>query len=240
MWRARWLVAVVASGLPVLGCTGGAYLADGGYRDALVVGTERSLAVGLEDGADAEDRFAALEPAVSARVARALASARDPATKGMNTGWRMGAMYLGGRSADELLAKGTIDNRVISAWGYQFQWQYGEGPGTVGLVDVVPMLMGLDESMLIPSLSVLVGLRLPTTSRGCFEFGLGPHISPRAPELEPFSEDDDAHIAGLGIAGSIGWFFETPGGVNMSVNYSLMRSGDLTAHGVTFGWNFGM
>ena len=103
---------------------------------------------------------------------------------------------------------------------------------TVGLVDIVPMILGMDESMLIPTLNILVGLRMPNQ----LEFGIGPHFSPRAAELTEYF-DDKVHVEGLGLSASLGWAYRTDGGVTMSFNLSAMWAGDLEAYGITFGWN---
>ena len=181
----------------------------------------------------------------SVQVGRSLASAGDeyeydePIKAITNSGWRIGAVYLVGDRVSDIKRALNLDDRVLSAWGYQFQFQRGESEGTVGLVDIIPLWMGLDESMFIPAVNVLVGLRY----KG-WEFSLGPHFSPRPSrsimrdeEPDPYW-DDDAHLPGLGLAGAVGYWFRRAGGVNMSVDLSWMQAGDLTAIGLTFGWNF--
>ena len=170
-------------------------------------------------------------PEVTAEVARNINSAYESPSASKNTGWRMGAVYVAGGRKDDLAEELGMGN-IVSAWGYQFEWQKGIPGTTVGLVDVVPMLLGLDESMLIPTVNVLVGLRMPNN----LEFGLGPHFSPRAPALAQYF-DDDVHIEGMGLCAALGYSYATDGGVNMSVNLSAMWAGDLSAYGVTVGWN---
>ncbi|MHC4252946.1 MAG: hypothetical protein ACYS9X_27830 [Planctomycetota bacterium] len=220
MFRGKWLVVAAASLSPLFGWPTGASGA-GIEGDAT---EDAPTVVRLAS----EGELVPFGPAESARTARSLLSVSSPGT---NTGWRMGGFVVGGPSVDKMLDNKTLDSKFLSAFGYQFQREYGMGE-TKGLLDVIPLVMGLDQSLFIPSVSVVVGLRFPNG----LEVGLGPHWSPRLPELDPFP-NDDVHIEGLGLAGHIGYAWN-PGDMTVSVNYSFMKAGDLSAHGITFGWKF--
>jgi len=64
---------------------------------------------------------------------------------------------------------------VVSQFGWQFekQWVTGEG-GPSPVTEWVLLFGGLDQGVVLPSLSWLVGLR----TAGGTEFGVGPNVSP--------------------------------------------------------------
>ena len=64
---------------------------------------------------------------------------------------------------------------VVSQFGWQFekQWVTGEG-GPSPVTEWVLLFGGLDQGVVLPSLSWLVGMR----TTGGTEFGVGPNVSP--------------------------------------------------------------
>ena len=64
---------------------------------------------------------------------------------------------------------------VVSQFGWQFekQWVTGES-GPTPITECVLLLGGLDQGVVLPSLSWLVGMR----TTGGTEFGVGPNVSP--------------------------------------------------------------
>lgn len=74
------------------------------------------------------------------------------------------------------LKEDSIDvSTPISQFGWQFERQmYSKQGGVAALNEWVFLLGGLDQSVAIPSLSWLVGVR---TQEGA-EFGLGPNVTP--------------------------------------------------------------
>ncbi|GAA3998328.1 hypothetical protein GCM10022408_06400 [Hymenobacter fastidiosus] len=63
----------------------------------------------------------------------------------------------------------------ITQFGWQFETRVFRLPnGTAGLVEIVPLIGGLEQNKFIPSLNALIGIRGP---KG-FEFGLGPNLTP--------------------------------------------------------------
>jgi hypothetical protein len=92
-------------------------------------------------------------------------------------------VHLGGpRIGVTLLTGGAAakaDERHIRPFLTQFGWQFETRVfrlpnGTSGLVEVVPLIGGLEQNKFIPSLNALIGIRGP---KG-FEFGLGPNLTP--------------------------------------------------------------
>jgi len=91
------------------------------------------------------------------------------------SGPRVGLTFL----SDGVLKKLKEDNidvgSTVSQFGWQFERQfYAKQGGVTALNEWVFLLGGLDQSVAIPSLSWLVGLR---TAEGA-EFGVGPNVTP--------------------------------------------------------------
>lgn len=65
-------------------------------------------------------------------------------------------------------------NPFITQFGWQFEWKYFETRGgSAGLFEVIPLIGGLDQGLVLPSLNFLAGFR---SSEG-FEIGGGPNLN---------------------------------------------------------------
>jgi hypothetical protein len=137
-----------------------------------------------------------------------------------SSGPRFGLIHVSGDAADTLEEE---DMRpLLTAWGWQFEYAYQTSPnGMTGLVEIVPMIVGLEQSAVIPSLSVMFGLRAAND----LEFGIGPNLSMTA-EKE----------AGLGMAFGVGYTYRAER-LNMPVNLVGVFNQDGTRIGISFGWN---
>ena len=63
---------------------------------------------------------------------------------------------------------------VITQFGWQFEFRtFQTEGGLTGVAEVVPLLSGLDRGLLIPTLTVVSGLR----TRSGVELGVGPNVS---------------------------------------------------------------
>lgn len=83
-------------------------------------------------------------------------------------GPRMGVTMLSGHLADSL---GTP---LISQFGWQLEHQFLISKnGPAALIEVVGLVGGLEQNKVLPSASVLFGLRLPNGA----EFGVGPNLT---------------------------------------------------------------
>jgi hypothetical protein len=72
----------------------------------------------------------------------------------------------------------------ISQFGWHFEWLVRpEGGGPAFVTQLTPFLGGVEHSILIPSLSLVLGIRLPFGT----EFGMGPHLSTKFTAEEPIS-----------------------------------------------------
>ena len=162
--------------------------------------------------------------AVSAVAASAQPSAQnviDPPgfTKTVNlSGPRFGMTALSTGVVEELQKKRSIEiNSNISQFGWQFERQfYTRDSGVAAVNEWVVLLGGLDQGVVLPSVSWLVGLR---TREGA-EFGIGPNITP----------------AGVALAVAAGVTFRA-GNLNVPMNVAVVPSKVGTRISVLTGFN---
>ena len=105
----------------------------------------------------------------------------------------------------EKLGESSIEIRSpITQFGWQFEKQfYGRTGGVTAVSEWVVLLGGLEQSVAIPSLTWMVGIR----TRGGAEFGIGPNITP----------------AGAALAIAAGATFRA-GPLNVPVNLAVVPS----------------
>jgi hypothetical protein len=93
-------------------------------------------------------------------------------------GPRLGFTYFTGTAAKYLTAPETEGGfnafPMMFQFGYQFEKQYLNEGNFQALVEVVPMVTGVDQGLFIPSLTILQGMR---NNKNGFEFALGPSFS---------------------------------------------------------------
>jgi hypothetical protein len=91
------------------------------------------------------------------------------------SGPRVGATFLSPGVADTLRDHRIDAGWALSQFGWQFEKRIKTGPSGLSAVNEwVVLAGGLEQGLVIPSLSWLVGLR---TGSGV-EFGLGPNVTP--------------------------------------------------------------
>jgi hypothetical protein len=91
------------------------------------------------------------------------------------SGPRFGVTFLDQGVIDKLAARNIEVKPSISQFGWQFEKQfYSKEGGVTAVNEWVFLLGGLDQSVAIPSLSWMVGLR----TRDGAEFGIGPNVTP--------------------------------------------------------------
>ena len=121
------------------------------------------------------------------------------------SGPRFGVTWLSGATVDTIRAQFDVDVLpVITQFGWQFekQWTaFDQGP--VALNELILLVGGLDQGLVFPSLTWLVGIRTP----GGFELGVGPN----------------ATAAGVALAMSTGYTFKTAS-LNVPVNMAIVPS----------------
>jgi hypothetical protein len=118
------------------------------------------------------------------------------------SGPRVGLTMLSPGVIDELAARQIAARPVITQFGWQLEKQFfTKGDGLTAVSEWVLLVGGLEQSVAIPSLSWLVGLRTASGS----EFGIGPNITP----------------AGVALALAGGVTFRS-GGLNIPVNVAVV------------------
>lgn len=217
--RGLLVAAVVGIVGGLVGCTSGVTTLDGGYHG-----------IG--------DRPVSLEPAPLGQIGRRLPS--SGILKPTNMGWRMGPLYMDGALVDWLKG-GNEKNRYylgeddvpwFFAWGYQFEYVSGPEDQTKSVVMVIPAIVGLDKSMFIPTVNVLVGLR---SANNKFDIGAGPHFSPRETTDDAYKYDK-VHLWGLGLTAGFSYTLGDETGMKIPLAVAVGWAADVTTYSVTIGW----
>ena len=96
------------------------------------------------------------------------------------SGPRFGFTSLSPGNVEKLKERNIEGNPFISQFGWQFERQfYSRGSNVSAVSEWVVLLGGLDQSVALPSVSWLVGMR---TKDGA-EFGIGPNLTPAGAAL---------------------------------------------------------
>ena len=96
------------------------------------------------------------------------------------SGPRVGITVLSPGVVDALAERELAVRPVITQFGWQLEKQfYGKDSGLTAVTEWVLLVGGLEQSVAVPSLSWLIGLR---TASGT-EFGVGPNLTPAGAAL---------------------------------------------------------
>jgi hypothetical protein len=110
-----------------------------------------------------------------------------------------------------------VDRPYVTQFGWQFERQFfTKDSGVTMVTEWVALLGGLEQSMALPSLSWLVGIR----TRDGAEFGIGPNVTP----------------AGTALVFATGMTFRTAA-VNVPVNVAVVPSKSGTRVSVMTGFS---
>src|SRR6188472_2950568 len=92
------------------------------------------------------------------------------------SGPRFGLTMLSPGNVEALAEKEIfLQHSTVSQFGWQFEKRlYTSDDGFSALTEFVPLLSGLEQGVMLPSLSWLVGIRTPLGT----EFGIGPNFTP--------------------------------------------------------------
>jgi len=132
-------------------------------------------------------------------------------------GPRVGITLLTSRVVDKAHSEGVDVNPFLTQFGWQFENRLFRLPnGLSGLVELVPLVGGLEQGKFLPSLSGLLGVR---GAKG-FEFGLGPNVTPLGANL--------VLALGTSIQSS---------GVNFPINLAVVPSSSGTRVSLLVGFN---
>jgi hypothetical protein len=121
------------------------------------------------------------------------------------SGPRLGFTFLSDGIVGRLKEDAMIDvSPVVTQFGWQFEKQfYSTENGPTAVTEWVVLVGGLEQGVVLPSVSWLVGMR---TMKGA-EFGIGPNITP----------------VGAALAVAAGMTFRA-GGLNVPVNLAIVPS----------------
>ncbi len=120
------------------------------------------------------------------------------------SGPRFGLTMLSPGIVDKLQGRRIFVRSSITQFGWQWEKQfYTRGSGVTMVTEWVGLIGGLDQSVVLPSLSWLVGVR----NRGGAEFGIGPNITP----------------AGVALVFAAGMTFRS-GAFNVPINIAVVPS----------------
>lgn len=113
---------------------------------------------------------------LAAAAAPAAAQAIPPIPRAVSlAGPRVGLTVLSSGVVDALEQRHINVRPILTQFGWQFEKQfYSTHGGLTAVTEWVGLLGGLEQSVAIPSLSWMVGLRTP----GGAEFGMGPNVTP--------------------------------------------------------------
>jgi len=121
-----------------------------------------------------------LVASASSAFAQSGPDAPPPARELDLSGPRFGMTMLSDGVVKALADRDVSVSSTISQFGWQFEKQfYSKASGVTALNEWVVLVGGLDQSVVIPSVSWLVGLR---TKEGA-EFGVGPNVTPAGAAL---------------------------------------------------------
>ena len=134
------------------------------------------------------------------------------------SGPRFGVTSLSDTAVERLRQTGVELRPLITQFGWQFEKQfYTKDSGFTAVNEWILLFGGLEQSVAIPSLSWMVGLR---TREGA-EFGFGPNLSP----------------AGVALAVAGGMTFRA-GALNVPVNVAVVPSKNGMRVSMLTGFNF--
>jgi hypothetical protein len=120
------------------------------------------------------------------------------------SGPRFGLTFLGDGVVRKLEERAITVSPQISQFGWQFEKQfYTNDSGVTMVTEWVALVGGLEQSVALPSLSWMVGIR----TRDGAEFGIGPNITP----------------AGTALVLATGMTFRA-GALNVPVNVAVVPS----------------
>jgi hypothetical protein len=92
------------------------------------------------------------------------------------SGPRFGTTFLSSGVVNKLRTDGAIDIRpFVTQFGWQFEKQfYGPRSGPTALTEWVLLVGGMEQGVMLPSVSWLVGMRMGSGT----EFAIGPNVTP--------------------------------------------------------------
>ena len=154
-------------------------------------------------------------------------------------GPRMGFGFVTGNNANILALprdEGGFDQQlpIMSQFGYQFEKAYITTGNWQALAEIIPMLSGLESNRLIPTLTILNGLR---SNKNGWEVAFGPTIDLSRVRDGKLDSRGDLQFS-TSLVFSVGKTVKS-GEMNFPVNLYFIPARDNSSYrfGVSMGWN---
>lgn len=166
------------------------------------------------------------DPAIQ-RMGRRIGRGSERTTgKLRSAGPRFGLVHIMDEATQAKLKENNAGS-VVTAWGWQFEYEYlNTGGGTTGLVEFVPLVLGLESGIALPSVTVLLGVRLDNG----LEIGFGPNVGVAV------RGEGEKVAAGVGMTGAIGTTLRS-GRMNFPINLAALRNENGYRVSLLVGWN---
>lgn len=137
----------------------------------------------------------------------------------------------GGIAADYLRQEGKA--LLMTQFGWQLETRlFQSSTGLQGMMEMIPMVGGMEQGRFVPSLSVLCALR----GREGFEFGLGPQFYVGVKEGGALFSDNYHLAPSTALVLAMGRNFEV-GEVNFPINFVLVPATDGVKVSLVVGFN---
>jgi hypothetical protein len=131
-------------------------------------------------------------------------------------GPRIGGTLITGQLADKLKTDYKA-NPFVTQFGWQFEYRFfTTQKGVTGIVELIPLVGGVEQNLFLPSFSSLVGMR----SKKGFEFGIGPNAS----------------VTGFGVVFAVGCSIKT-NEINWPINFVIFPSTEGMRYTILLGFN---
>jgi len=123
-------------------------------------------------------------------------SVNNPNATRLNlSGSRWGAIYYTGNAASRLKESTKTGGygmyNVMFQFGYQFEIQYLNEGNFQALFEIIPLISGLDQGRINPSLTIMNGLR---NNKNGLEFGFGPTLGITRKAVGYYDSDNQWHL----------------------------------------------
>jgi hypothetical protein len=133
-------------------------------------------------------------------------------------GPRIGLTYLAEGELSRRLDEEFNASPLITQFGWQFETQiFNSDQGVAGLLELIPLIGGLEQGLFLPSISGIIGLR----GKSGVEFGVGPNLS----------------LAGAALVFATGTTIRS-GNMNYPLNFAFVPSKEGARFSFMVGFNY--
>ena len=128
-------------------------------------------------------------------------------------------------------------SKILTAFGWQFEYEYlNTTGGATGLIEFVPVVVGLESGLALPSACAMIGVRFANG----LEIGFGPNFSTGVTETLENEGAPDEKVkyhpsAGVGMTGMVGITLRT-GDMNFPINLAAVRNENGYRTSLMLGW----